>query len=45
MPKSHNVHKDRKKKPMMTLKEKRMAKHEKKHIHEAQPLITPGMAH
>jgi hypothetical protein len=41
MPKSHNAHRDTKKKPLMTPKEKRMAKHEKKHSHDAQPFITP----
>ncbi len=41
MPKSHNAHRDTKKKPMMTQKEKRMAKQVKKHSHDVQPLITP----
>lgn len=41
MPKSHNTHRDAKKEPMMTPKEKRMAKHAKKHSHDVQPLITP----
>jgi hypothetical protein len=41
MPKSHNAHRDAKKKPMMTPKEKRTAKHAKKHSHDVQPLITP----
>jgi len=45
MPKSHNVHRDTKKKPLMTQKEKRMAKHEKKHSHDVQPLITQPTAH
>jgi hypothetical protein len=45
MPKSHNTHKDTKKKPMMTPKEKRMAKHAKKHMHDVQPLITPTTHH
>jgi len=39
MPKSHNAHRDTKKKPLMTAKEKRMAKHEKKHSHDVQPFI------
>lgn len=47
MPKSHHSSRDRdmKKKPLMTPKEKRMAKHAKKHMYEAQPLITPDMTH
>jgi hypothetical protein len=45
MPKSHETHKSDKKKPLMTLKEKRRAKHEKKHEHDAQPLITPAGHH
>jgi len=45
MPKSHNTHKDTKKKPLMTAKEKRMAKHAKKHSHDMQPLITPATTH
>ena len=45
MPKSHNTHKDAKKKPLMTQKEKRVAKHAKKHSHDAQPLITSNMTH
>lgn len=45
MPKSHNTHKDTKKKPMMTAKEKRMAKHAKKHSQDVQPLITQPTTH
>lgn len=45
MPKSHNAHRDTKKKPMMTAKEKRMVKHAKKHDHDVQPLITPVTTH
>ena len=45
MPKSHNTHKDTKKKPMMTPKEKRMAKQVKKHSHDVQPLITQPTTH
>jgi hypothetical protein len=43
MPKSHHSSRDRdmKKQPMMTPKEKKMAKHAKKHSHDVQPLITP----
>ena len=43
MPKSHNASRDRdmKKQPMMTPKEKKMAKHAKKHSHDVQPLIIP----
>ncbi|MDO8988608.1 MAG: hypothetical protein Q7U91_03150 [Sideroxyarcus sp.] len=42
MPKSHNTHKDTKKKPLMSPKEKRMAKHEKKHSHDTQPFLDPS---
>lgn len=45
MPKSHDVHRDAKKKPLMTLKEKRMSKREKKHSHDMQPLIPQPVAH
>jgi len=45
MPKTHNTHKDEKKKPLMTAKEKRTAKQVKKHSHDVQPLITPAMSH
>lgn len=45
MPKSHNTHRDAKKKPLMTPKEKRMAKHAKKHSHDEQPFITPVTTH
>lgn len=45
MPKSHETHKSDKKKPLMTLKEKRRAKHEKKHHHDTQPFITPSTTH
>ncbi len=45
MPKTHNAHRDAKKKPLMTAKEKRMAKHAKKHSHDVQPLITPVTTH
>ena len=45
MSKSHNHHvlrdKDMKKKPLLTPKEKRMAKNVKKHMHDVQPLIPP----
>jgi hypothetical protein len=34
-----------KKQPMMTLKEKKMAKHAKKHSQDIQPLITPPTTH
>ncbi len=40
MPKTHNTHRESKKKPLMTAKEKRMAKHAKKHPHEVQALVT-----
>lgn len=40
--------KDMKKKPLMTAKEKRTAKHAKKHMHDVQPLLdsvtAPGTA-
>ncbi len=47
MPKSHHASRDRdmKKQPMMTPKEKKMAKHAKKHSHDVQPLITPPTTH
>ncbi len=41
MPKSHDAHRDAKKKPLLTAKEKRKAKHAKKHSHDVQPFITP----
>ena len=48
MPKSsHHAGRDRdmKKEPMMTPKEKKMAKRAKKHMHDVQPLITPDATH
>lgn len=44
MPKSHHSSRDKdtKKKPLMTLKEKRMAKHAKKHSQDVQTLVTPA---
>lgn len=39
MPKTHNAHRETKKKPLMTAKERRLAKHEKKHMNDVQPLI------
>ncbi len=47
MPKSHHSSKDKdmKKKPLMTAKEKRMAKHAKKHSQDVQPLIVPPATH
>ncbi len=44
MPKSHHSNKETKKKPLMTPKEKRAAKHAKKHMQDVQPLITPDIA-
>lgn len=41
MPKSHNIHKETKKKPLLTAKEKKQAKQAKKHGHDVRPLITP----
>lgn len=40
MSKSQHSHKDTKKKPLMTPKEKKMAKQVKKHSHDVQPLTT-----
>jgi hypothetical protein len=34
-----------KKEPLMTAKEKRMAKRAKKHMHDVQPLIAPETTH
>ena len=41
MSKSHHASRDRKKKPLLTPKERRMAKHAKKHMQEVQPLLPP----
>ncbi len=43
MSKSHHSNRETKKKPLMTPKEKRAAKHTKKHIQDVQPLITPDI--
>jgi hypothetical protein len=45
MSKSHHSSRDIKKQPMMTPKEKKMAKQAKKHSHDVQPLITPVVTH
>lgn len=47
MPSSHHTNRDKdmKKKPLLTPKEKKMAKHAKKHAHDVQPLITPETHH
>jgi hypothetical protein len=47
MPKSHHSSRDKdmKKEPLMTPKEKRMAKRAKKHAHDVQPLIAPDNTH
>jgi hypothetical protein len=45
MPKSHHADKETKKKPLLTAKEKRNAKHAKKHSHDIQPLITQPTTH
>lgn len=47
MPHSHHSSRDKdtKKKPLMTPKEKRAAKHAKKHSQDAQPLITQPVTH
>lgn len=41
MSKSQHSSRDTKKKPLMTPKEKKMAKNIKKHSHDVQPLIAP----
>jgi hypothetical protein len=38
---SHHSTKNLKKKPVLTPKEKKQAKHARKHSHDAQPFITP----
>jgi hypothetical protein len=45
MSKSQHSSRDTKKKPLMTPKEKKMAKNLKKHSHDVQPLITPVTTH
>ncbi len=45
MPKSHHSNRNIKKKPLLTPKEKKMAKHAKKHMHDVQPLIPPDATH
>jgi hypothetical protein len=45
MPKAHHTIKDSKKKPLLTPKEKKMAKQEKKHSHDVQPFIIPVTHH
>jgi hypothetical protein len=46
MPKTHHSSRDIKKKPLLSQKEKRMAKNAKKHSHDTQPpLITPVTTH
>ncbi len=45
MSKSHHSSKEMKKKPLMTAKEKRMAKHAKKHNHDVPPVITTVTTH
>jgi hypothetical protein len=45
MPKSHHADKETKKKPLLTAKEKRSAKHAKKHHNDVQPFITPATTH
>jgi hypothetical protein len=45
MSKSQHSSRDTKKKPLMTPKEKKMAKSIKKHSHDVQPLITPVTTH
>lgn len=37
--------KDMKKKPLLTPKEKKAAKHAKKHMHDVQPFIPPDTTH
>ena len=45
MPKTHHSSRDIKKKPLLTPKEKKLAKQAKKHSHDQQPLITPETTH
>lgn len=45
MSKSQHSSRDTKKKPLMTPKEKKMAKNLKKHSHDVQQLITPVTTH
>lgn len=45
MSKSQHSSRDTKKKPLMTPKEKKLAKNMKKHSHDVQPLITPVTTH
>jgi hypothetical protein len=42
MSKSHHASKNVKKQPLMTPKEKRAAKHAKKHMQDIQPFIPPN---
>lgn len=45
MSKSQHSSRDTKKKPLMTPKEKKLAKSIKKHSHDVQPLIPPVTTH
>lgn len=47
MPSSHHTNRDKdmKKEPLLTPKEKKKAKREKKHMHDVQPLVTPVTTH
>jgi len=45
MSKSHHSTRNIKKKPLLTPKEKKLAKHEKKHLNDIKPLIAPVTTH
>jgi len=45
MSKAHHTSKDLKKKPLLTPKEKKVAKQEKKHNHDVHPFIIPVTTH
>ncbi len=45
MPKNHDAHRDLKKKPLLTLKEKRTAKHAKKQNRNSQSMVMPATTH
>jgi hypothetical protein len=45
MSKSHHSSKNIKKKPLLTPKEKKVAKQVKKHSHDVQPFIPPATTH
>lgn len=45
MSKSFHASRNIKKKPMLSPKEKKIAKQVKKHMHDVQPLVTPVTTH